>query len=289
MRHAVIDVGSNTVRTVIHEINAQEHTIIHNARDFIGIIGYIKNNFLSHEGMEILSASLERMADICSGFECDRIHCFATASLRNIENSSDVLDMIYRRSGINVKIISGKDEILYDLAGLLSAEDISDGTGLDLGGGSCQIFTFENKKLTDSVCLPVGSLRMYEKFSSEHDIYTKVYEYVSELLSEHASFRGSSHKDIYAIGGTARIAEKVCGEINGGGADIRLPDLDMILSPEHLAHARSIVSRICPERADSLFTGCAVLKAVCEYVGAEKIRIVQAGVREGFFIYDYFG
>lgn len=283
MRRAVIDVGSNTIRTVIYDVKPPGFQIIHNERDFAGIIGYIKDNSLTSEGAERLAASLEKTARVCRRLCCDDISCFATASLRNINNGEEAVEEIFLKSGVRIKIISGEEEILYDLAGLLSAVDISDGIGLDLGGGSCQIFTFKDRKLLSSVSLPIGSLRLYEKFSGKSDIASCAEEYAARLLSDYGEFRSVGFDEVYAIGGTARVAAKVCAELMGGGdKTIRARDIDALLSPDTRPLAEEIIKKISPERINSLFTGCAALRAVCRYTGAEIIRVVRAGVREGF-------
>lgn len=284
MRHAIIDVGSNTIRTVIHNIDKNNHTVIHNASIFAEIIKYIENNRLNTIGIKVLSDSLAEMAKICAEFECGQIHCFATASLRNIENSEQVLEHIRNTSGIDINIISGEDEILYDLAGLMSAENITDGIGLDLGGGSCQIFTFSNKLLKNSVSLPIGSLKMYDKFAGMGDnkkILQSVSAYVYDLLSEYKEFKNTGFDKIYAIGGTARVAAKVYSELAGSECDnvISKENITLLLSDERV---HDILAKLSPERKNSFFAGCVVLHTICEYTGAAYISAVQTGVREGF-------
>lgn len=284
MRHAIIDVGSNTIRTVIHNIDKETHTVIHNASIFAEIIKYTENNRLNPEGIRKLSDSLSEMARICSEFECGNIHCFATASLRNIENSAEVLEHIRNASGININIISGEDEILYDLAGLMSAENITDGIGLDLGGGSCQIFTFSSKALKNSVSLPIGSLKMYDKFAYMGDnkkILRAISEYAGSLLSEYEEFQNTGFDKIYAIGGTARVAAKVYSELMQMeySSVISKENISVLISDERV---HDILSKLSPERKNSFFAGCAVLNTICSYTGASYISAVQAGVREGF-------
>lgn len=284
MRHAVIDVGSNTIRAVIHNIDKTNHTVIHNESIFAGIIGYISNNSLNDEGIKLLSESLLCLSNICAEFKCDKIHCFATASLRNINNIDYVLKCVQKVSGINIDIISGEKEVMYDLAGLMSVEDINDGIGLDLGGGSCQIFTFYNKTLRDSVSLPIGSLKMYDKFAYIGDnkkIIQMISEYADRLLSEYKEFKNTGFNTIYAIGGTARTAAKAYSELTGteyNGA-VSKQDIEILLMCKNVY---DILEKICPERKNSFFAGCSVLRTICEYTGASQIYAVQAGVREGF-------
>jgi exopolyphosphatase/guanosine-5'-triphosphate,3'-diphosphate pyrophosphatase len=166
----------------------------------------------------------------------------------------------------------------------MSVVESQSGIGLDLGGGSCQIFTFENKKLKESISLPIGSLKMYEKFAKENNIESAVYEYTSNMLSCHSEFHNVGGSVIYAIGGTARCAEKVCAHLENSKKNgyISLEDIDALLLEENREKAREIIKALSPERIDSLFSGCAVLSAICRYTGTRGIQIVEAGVREGF-------
>jgi len=286
MLFAIIDVGSNTIRTVVHDIENQTHREVHNARDFARIISYIETggNRLSCEGIKRLCAGISKMAGICrrQGCENKNIHCFATASLRNLVNIEEILSSVKKASGIDIEIISGEKEVYYDLIGLMSAVDEDSGIGLDLGGGSCQIFTFKNRETGESISLPTGSLRMYENYKNAENITGEVYNKVTELLKGYNAFKG--YDKIYAIGGTARTADAICVKMSASVKKgiVTSENLSMILKADNKDKVREIVMKLNPERADSLFAGCAVLKAICDFVGADGISIVKAGVREGY-------
>lgn len=293
MRQAVIDVGSNTIRTVVYEIDGKNYKTLLNERDFSSIISYIENEALSDEGVTKLKEVLTKMVTLCRLLECVKIHCFATASLRNVSNSEKVLSDIKKELDLDVEIIAGTDEAKYDFAGLKSAVDVKDGVGLDLGGGSCQVFSFENGKLNDCQSFPIGCLKLYDKFV-EGIMPTPteakaIKAYVTECLKNAPELKKLGFDTVYAMGGSARAAAKLHRAFVGSEKPIsgyeltinKMDELCGLIDDMNLSGVR-LIAKILPERVNTIVTGILALRTVCKYVGADKIQIVKAGVREGF-------
>lgn len=294
MRHAVIDVGSNTIRLVVYEIENGEYEVILNDRDFSSIISYIENGALSDAGVTKIKTVLARMKQLCDGILCDDIHCFATASLRNMHNSVQLLRDIKNEIGIDIKVLSGNDEAYYDFRGLQSVIDAQNGIGFDLGGGSCQIFTFGDRKLELSQSFPIGCLKMYDKFVSgelpSNDEAKRMSAYVLECLKNVPAFKNSDYKTVYAMGGTARALAKLSmmldnieHQLNGyriQSAHIgELRDMTVNAINEH---NEKDLSRMLSKRINTIVPGMIIIETICDYIGAENIEIAVAGVREGY-------
>lgn len=294
MRHAVIDVGSNTIRLVVYEIKNGKYEIIMNDRDFSSIISYIENGTLSDTGVLKIKNVLARMKQLCDNILCDDIHCFATASFRNMNNSTELLGDIKNDIGLDIKVLSGNDEAYYDFLGLMSVVDAQSGIGFDLGGGSCQIFTFENNKLALSQSFPIGCLKMYDKFVSGElptaEEAENISAYVLECLKNVPTFKRSVHNTVYAMGGTARAAAKLSmmsdnidDKLNGYRfKSTRIDELCNTVVNAINEHNEKDISRMLSKRINTVVPGMIVIKTICEYIGAEYIETVVAGVREGY-------
>ncbi len=72
MRSAIIDVGSNTIRTVIYDINGSFRQL-HNEKDFTGIISYVVNGYLTADGCEKLRSVLYDMSSMCRLMNCEQM------------------------------------------------------------------------------------------------------------------------------------------------------------------------------------------------------------------------
>lgn len=285
MSCAIIDIGSNTIRMVNCTFENGKAEISGNERISSIILRCIKNDRLTFEGINFLVDSLNYMKQKCG--DADKIYAFATASLRGITNADDVCAVVSESTGINIRLISGDEEAEYDFYSLaFLGKTHQKGMGIDLGGGSCQMFTFDNDTLIDKSSMMIGSARIHDKFVAK-DIPTPeeakiIYEYIYSKQDN----RFTGFDSIYAIGGSARCAltlyniafkEKLYNEFPVKYLE-RLCKY-MIENPDT---AYEILKTHFPDRLQSLLPGIITLTAICNYVGAEKLLIAVCGVREGF-------
>ena len=79
-RHAVIDVGSNTIRTVIYALDRERRTAeeLISERDFTGIIAYVKYGRLCEAGEGQLIEELRKMKEFGENARCREDSCFST-------------------------------------------------------------------------------------------------------------------------------------------------------------------------------------------------------------------
>lgn len=292
MKHAVIDVGSNTIRMVIYEITENRLKDIAHERDFAGLITYVEDGILSDAGKERVILTLSKMASVCKKFSCDKIHCFATASLRQVKNIEDTISEIKKKTGIDMVIISGEDEAKYDFYGLMCSIEDSSGIGFDLGGGSCQLFCFKNRELGSFKSLKIGGQVLYKKFVSA-DLPTKdelhnIYNYVLKELTPLDFLRKSDFSIIYAMGGAARCAAKyytLSKNLSAELSKFRLSKDLLIELVREIALDKSGKERILkflPDRLTTLVPGIITIIAILDFCGAKEIEIALHGVREGF-------
>lgn len=175
-KHAVIDIGSNTIRTVIYALDREHNTAreLISERDFTGIIAYVKYGQLCEAGRLRLVEVLRRMKEFCDIANCKNISCFSTASLRDADDIEEIRERVKNETGIDIRPLSAEEEALYDLEGLRYANVSPTGTGLDLGGGSCQIFRYNENGFAASKSMKIGCLTMSDAFV--HGIFPTKHE-----------------------------------------------------------------------------------------------------------------
>ena len=287
MRYAIIDIGSNTIRMVICEVNGKKAEISGNERASSILLECIKNGRLSLEGINFLIDTIDVMKERCD--KVDKIFAFATASLRKIDNAADVCRFVKESTGVDVRLISGDEEAEYDFYSLRYINKTSSrGVGLDLGGGSCQMFSFDNDVLNYKMSLLIGSRRMYEKFVSgvipTRDEADAIFDHVYDQIKTHPQLAG--YENIYAIGGSARCAVMLYNEVFRQNlySEITVEHLELLYNGmvDNPETAELILKKSFPDRLYSLVPGIITLCAICRCVGAEKLMIAVCGVREGF-------
>jgi len=123
-----------------------------------------------------VSKTLARFRLICDQYNVPphQITVFATEAMRTAKNRDDMLEAIYKASGLVVNILSPAMESLFGAMGARSGYGHVDGLFMDLGGGSVQM-TYVNSKdssydiLAAKVAqsLPFGAAKLTEVINSQ--------------------------------------------------------------------------------------------------------------------------
>ncbi len=295
MKYAVIDIGSNTMRTVIYDVIQNDFSVIINEKEFAELLSYIEENVLTDAGIYRLCQILKRMKILCDETNCVDVYCFATASLRDIENQKEVIDTVEAETGIIIQLLSGCEESYYDYIGLKSAIEKNEALGFDLGGGSAQVFYYKNNELVKSCSEPIGTLAMYNKYvkglfpnSKERG---KIAKRVNKRLAATGGFDEFGQKTIYGMGGTARALAQLHRHLVGNDHPVmdyritleELEEVDNTLTGLGL-NGIKLLSRILPERLVTFMPGLVVIKEIMMLTGAKELIIIDYGVREGYLI-----
>ncbi len=163
---AVIDIGSNSGRVVILELDPARHLrLLAGSRAPLRLVHDVDER--QKLGEEAMARTIEAVRDfyaIALGAGARRVVAVATAAMRDAKNGQRLIERIRREVGMGVQIIDGRREAAYGFAGAVRGVPVSSGLLFDLGGGSMQISTFRSRRLGRATSLPLGSLRLSETF-----------------------------------------------------------------------------------------------------------------------------
>ena len=163
--YAVIDIGSNTIRLVLYRVVDGEPRQMLNSKQAAGLAGYVdKEQRLTQKGIQKAIEVLRKFQLILESVTPRETFVFATASLRNVVNTQEVVQAIRKACGLEVRVLTGKEEALLDYSGALQALHVQDGLMVDIGGGSTELVRFREGKAQCACSLPMGSLNMYTRF-----------------------------------------------------------------------------------------------------------------------------
>ena len=286
MRIGIIDFGTNTLRLNIFETEDREYRSIYDFAIYSKIVENTVGTSLSQDGIEHIIQAIEEHQQACRHYRCDRVECFSTASLRYIDNAADVLEQVEFRTGIKIKMISGDEEAEYDYLALKSVLTEPFGIGCDLGGGSLQVFTFDENGTQISASYPLGSSRTAKRFVKGEiptmDEISAIKNCVAESLSE-TGFEKTGGT-LFAMGGTAKAIEKLYNAAIEKNDILSLKNVNIMLKllTEAPDEAKELIAEFAPKRIRTLVPGLAVLAGVMEKAGCEGMKIYSVGVREGF-------
>ena len=111
------------------------------------------------------------------GVAPENVIAFATSAIREAKNQVDFLQMIRDETGLNVRVISGREEAEFIYYGVRNAVKIAKTYDLlfDIGGGSVEFIIANNKGVQLLESRKIGVARMCERFVftdpiARHDI-----------------------------------------------------------------------------------------------------------------------
>jgi len=167
MNIGLIDLGSNSIRLVIYHYGDGQLTKLFNLKHAAKSILYVKDNKMSIEGVEVIVSSLKELIFVAKTYHLDYFKIFATASLRNIENSKETIAAIESSIHHPIELLSDHEESAYGFEAVVKVETLpKEGLAIDIGGGSMEITYFVDGKLIHTTSVPVGSLNFYQQYVS---------------------------------------------------------------------------------------------------------------------------
>ncbi len=139
MLYGIVDIGSNTIRLKIYEYKNNKIKSVFSKKKTAGLIAYRDDGKLNDEGINILSSILNKFNKIMNLLNVARRYFFATASLRNISNTYEIIDFIKEKIGVDIHILDDETEAQLSFNSVKSTGLSSDdGILIDVGGGSSE-------------------------------------------------------------------------------------------------------------------------------------------------------
>jgi exopolyphosphatase / guanosine-5'-triphosphate,3'-diphosphate pyrophosphatase len=172
---AAIDIGSNTIKALVAQRN--EHGMLESLEQ--RTLDSRISEGISRDSMQLTAAAMaEGLAAVAelvamvNMHEPSKIQIVATSAVREASNGAEFAGRIAETTGHLLQILSGEEEARVIGRGLLcdpGMRDWDDFHVFDLGGGSLEILTFEGRELVSAESLPLGCVRLAEKFVTDRE------------------------------------------------------------------------------------------------------------------------
>lgn len=283
-RHAVIDIGSNTVRLVIYGGPPRAPAVLWNEK-----VSARLGRDLAQSGeipalaMDEALTALARYAVILSELGIARVDTVATAAPREAANGAEFLRRV-NETGLDVRVLSGQEEACASAYGAIGAFPGAEGVVADLGGGSLELVPVASGACGNGATFPWGTLRL-PALRASGAFERKVKKQLK--TAEWARGQGP----LYLIGGTLRaFATYAMRSVDHPltdphgltiGADEAAGYADRIARsrPSQLAQQRGISTM----RAEKLPDAAALLSVLLAELQPEALVFSSWGLREGLY------
>jgi exopolyphosphatase/guanosine-5'-triphosphate,3'-diphosphate pyrophosphatase len=156
-RHAVIDIGSNSVRLVVFDGGERAPEYFFNEKIACGLgAGIADTGRLDPKGRDEALRVISRFAAILERIGAPWVEAVATAAVREAADGADFCADVEAATGIRPRVISGADEARLAALGVHLAEPTRRGLVLDMGGASVELCPLGEGGPGRGVTLPLG-------------------------------------------------------------------------------------------------------------------------------------
>jgi len=290
MRNAVVDIGSNTVKMNIYDIEDTDLRLVLSETKTLGLLNYNIKNVMTDEGIFKLIETLLEYKLLADNVNTDNIYFIATASLRIAKNRDEIIEIIKNHADIDIELISGENEALLSFEGLKYGldEKLRSGIMIDMGGGSTEITGFVDGLAVRALSLNFGCLSLFKKFVSgilpEAYEINKIKKYIDKKTSDITWF--SNYGDtVYLVGGTARAIAKLHSEFynivsNDNAYYMKYDEMKLIAKEPDI----ETIVRVVPDRIHTIIPGLCAYLRLLKYMGTQNVIVTKSGLREGYIL-----
>jgi exopolyphosphatase/guanosine-5'-triphosphate,3'-diphosphate pyrophosphatase len=311
-RVAAIDVGSNSLHMVIAQADTDGAiTTLWRMKEMVGL-GRISfpSRRLSAEAMDRAMATLRRFQEAAKLRRCEKILAVATSAVREAINGGDFLTRVQQELGLNLRVVSARDEAKLIYLGVRHAVELGDGPTfiLDIGGGSTEFIVADKNRAALLESRKLGAARMTAKYIksdpvSPADLKSLMAQYDRELTPLCEQILALKPAVAMGTSGTLENLATMCQNLsgnhsntNGGGRHgddaiagvIEREPLAKLVGKliESRSQDRSAYKGLDDQRKDQIVAGAVLVNELFRRLNLEKITVCKSALREGMMV-DY--
>lgn len=165
VRRAVIDVGTNSVKLLVADVQRHSVIPIHEESEQTRLgRGFYETHRLQADAITDTANAVAQFAALAREKNSESLRLIATSAARDAQNQQELIAAVRRASGLTIEIISGQQEAEWAYQGVRSDPALAGRRLLilDIGGGSAEFIIGQNDHPEFSQSFPLGSVRLLE-------------------------------------------------------------------------------------------------------------------------------
>jgi exopolyphosphatase / guanosine-5'-triphosphate,3'-diphosphate pyrophosphatase len=297
---AVVDLGSNAVRCLLAKVkpNRGYRLLIEDrapTRLGDGPPGALRRAAID-DTMRAVHRFFAHRVPAGSG---PRVVAVATSAVRDARNREQLLAPLRYREGVDVQVLSAREEARLGVAAALESLDFDDALVADLGGASLELSRVRARRVRGVQSLPLGAVRATRRFLRHdpprpHELRALRSEVRAQLA---AALPPTRRGDLLvAMGGTIRTLATMHLRAHQGKRKHRhglhLSQADVTALRERLEtvspRKRRKIRGLKAERADIILAGAIVVEELMVFGGYLTLVVCTRGVRDGILLRETF-
>lgn len=293
--------GSNTVHLLVVDAHRGAHPMPASSERVVLRLAerLTDEGDLSGEGIDELVRTVAAAKRSARKLGCADLMAFATSAVRDCGNVTDVLTRVRDETGVDLRVLTGKDEA--KLTFLAARRWLGWSAGrllvLDIGGGSLELAVGMDEAPDYAKSVPLGAGRITrERFTSDPPSRAEVEETVKWLtdqltpVAKKVAKEGVPNRAV-ATSKTFRTLARLTGSAPSSAG----PRVRRVLTEPGLRQLISFITRmsaadlgelegVSPNRSHQLVAGALVADATMRALSLQELEICPWALREGVIL-----
>lgn len=288
-KYAAIDIGSNAIRLLIANVIEVPGRPTQFKKSALVRVP-VRLGADVFKSQAILSENIDRVNDTMLAFKLlmkthkvSKYKACATSAMREAKNSSEVVNMVKSKSGVQIDIIDGHEE-----ATIIASTDLTDYIKpdktylyIDVGGGSSEFTLFHDQEKIASKSFKIGTVRLLNDMVSD-DVWHEAKLWIENQTLDFDKIR------LIGSGGNINKIFKLSNTSEGKP----LSYLYLIRFYEnlksHTYEERIIDLNLNQDRADVILPAAQIYLSAMKWSRAKHIYVPKIGLSDGIIKSIYY-
>ncbi|GLB46413.1 exopolyphosphatase [Philodulcilactobacillus myokoensis] len=294
--YCVIDLGSNTVKLTVTQIDDQGRT-----KNIISDKRTVRLSEDMGPEMVLKKPAIDRTIKALSDFHKEfanlpnlTVRAVATAATRMAKNKQDFIKAAEEKAKIKVDVITGNHEAYYDYLSVVNSLPVVNCVIMDSGGASTEIILVQDKHISRLTSIPLGAVTLTEKYLhtdkvSASDMFN-IFSNMENLYNNMWWLHQGQNLPVVALGGSNRTLAKI--QIRADNAKkyldvhgFRMSNytanhiFDQIISSN--LEQRKQIPGLSKDRADIIVGGLTPVISLLRHLDSDRLIFSNNGLRDG--------
>lgn len=282
-RVAAIDIGTNSTRLLVAEYTAAGLKRIETGLITTRLGKGMAGGVLLQETMLSTADAVGLFYQKAINLGVESVVAAATSAVRDASNGTEFLELVKKRTGLAVRVLSGEAEAALSYRGVLSGLHVEPGSTLvvDIGGGSTEFIWMQGERL-NLVSVNAGAVRLTAAGADE----AMTGDLLRPTLEE---VKRSSFECLVGVGGTVTTLAAIDQQLavydskRVHGYSLSAISVNRILKMLNSMdiEERRKVPGLRPERADIIIAGVNIVKSILDSLGLARMIVSECDILYG--------
>jgi len=282
LKIGAIDIGSNSVRLLItNVIPTKTHTYYQKVSMIrlpirLGSDAFTKGS-ISKKNIKRMTEGMQAFSNLMKVHGVEDSRACATSAMRDAENGKELAAHIYKRTGIFIEIIDGREEanLIFEskLMDKIQPKE-SSFVYVDVGGGSTELTIIQNNKIVASKSFQIGTIRIKDGIVKQ-PLWTEMQKWIESKTADIESIA------MIGSGGNINKIHKLSGLSQE--TPLTLDYLESYIEKLKVTSREELITELGLnlDRADVIVPALSIYIFATKTAGASNMYVPKIGVSDG--------